>query len=235
MPQSVAAQYVNILQQYFSSLTQQSDIYQQVFTHQRRHYSGKELPALRDIDSIKLFIKSEFKLYNARVEIPILNGELHSIPELTCQLYDRYAADNYAQFCLTEGTGACLCVMSNSDLMLVPTNLLRGNKQIISVLQFASSLKQFKFGSYGCFSFCENLIYIPPIPEGVTDLELAFHGCTSLDCPIFLPSTAKNVKDMLKGCTSFNNKIYGESFLSCTGSEEYLQFYGGSYKKSTSI
>ena len=235
MMKSDASYYVDLLQQYFHGITKQSEIYKQVFAHQCVHYSGKELPALRDISPIKLFIKSDLKLYNARVEIPILNGEIHSIPELTCQLYDKYVAENYAQFCLTEGTGACLCAMDNGDLVLVPINLLRGNKHVISVLQFASSLKSFRFGNCGCFGFCKNLIYVPPIPEGVTNLELAFQDCTSLNCPIYLPSTVKSIKGMLDGCVSFNSKIYGESFLSCRGSEEYLQFYGGSYEKSTYV
>lgn len=224
-----ASKVISELQRYEHAILEQSEWYQQIFTHQKVEYHGKPLPTLLSIGKLNAFLESGLMAYTAKVDIPIVGGGTHSIPGLEKKVYNAKVANNFVQFCLTEGTGACLCVMQDGSIKLVPNYLTAGNSDLVCVLQYSSTLTDFSNKGLGQFANCINLVYVPPIPEGVKDLSNAFYHCISLNCPIHIPSTVTNVKGMLDGCTNFNNKIIGESFLKCQGHENYLTFYSCPY------
>ena len=116
--------------------------------------------------------------HTAEVKIPILNESVRKIPELTCKVYNEYTAKNFAQFCLTEGIGACLCYLTDGTLAYVPYEVLTGNESIVSIIQFSSAFKSFVRNGVGLFTGCKNLVYIPPLPEGVKDFSYAFKDKT---------------------------------------------------------
>ena len=224
-----AAKVVAELQKYQHTILEQSEWYQQIFSHEKVEYHGKSLPTLVSIGKLNVFLESGLMAYTAKVEIPVLNGGVHTIPGLERKVYNAKVADTFHQFCLTEGTGSCLCAMLDGSIKLVPTYLLPGNQDIVAVLQFSSTMTDFNSKGIGQFAHCTNLVYVPPIPDGVTDLSNAFINCESLNCPIYIPSSVKTVEGMLNGCTSFNSNIYGNMFLNCIGHESYLQYYTESY------
>lgn len=229
--QSITSTYiVDELQKYHQELLINHTWYQQIFNHEQCSVKCKRMPTLQTISSLATFFESGLLLYTAKVEIPFVgHGGVHRIIPLERKVHSKYTAQQFEQFCLTEGTGACLCVMSDGKVKLVPSSLIIGNSEIISVLQFSSSITDFSSRGLGLFSACKSLVYIPPIPEGVVSLENAFKDCISLNCPIYLPSTIEDVTGMLDGCTSFDSKIIGDSFLTCKGHEKYMDFYSNSY------
>ncbi len=186
-----------------------SSVAQDIFSHTTRKYYGKAMPKLFQLQPLTSFFETAVVSYTAEVKIPILNESIRIIPELTCKVHKESVAKNFAQYCLTEGIGACLCYMTDGTLMYVPYEALTGNESIVSVIQFSSTFKSFVRNSNGLFMGCRNLVYIPPLPEGVEDFSYAFKDCSNLNCPIYLPSTAKNVRGMLAGCKKFDSLITG--------------------------
>lgn len=225
-----AAYIVNELQEYHHELLTQHEWYKQIFNHEICTVKCKRMPTLQSVSSLATFFESGLLLYTAKVEIPVVgDGGTHSIRALERKVHSKYVADNFAQFCLTEDIGACLCIMTDGVMKFVPPYLIPGNSDIVSVLQFSSNTTDFGNRGLGLFSDCIRLVYIPPIPEGVTDLTNAFKGCRALNCPIYIPSTVENVSGMLDECINFNSKIIGDAFLTSRGHEKYIDFYSNSY------
>lgn len=225
--QAITSTYiVDELQKYHQSLLVNHEWYQQIFNHRQCDIKCKRMPTLLTISTLATFFESGLLLYTAKVEFPILGeGGVHCIRALERKVHNRYAAQHFEHFCLTEGTGDCLCVMLDGSIMLVPPYLITGNPDIVSVLQFSSTINDFSNRGQGLFSDCINLRYIPPIPEGVTNLSYAFKGSRLLNCPIHLPSTVTSIVGMLDGCETFDSKIHGDAFMSCEGHEDYMNFY----------
>lgn len=196
---------------YEKTFIMSSDVARDIFSHTTRVYNGKPMPKLYQLEPLTLFFETAVTSYTAEVKIPILNESVRKIPELTCKVYNEYTAKNFAQFCLTEGIGACLCYLTDGTLAYVPYEVLTGNESIVSIIQFSSAFKSFVRNGVGLFTGCRNLVYIPPLPEGVKDFSYAFKDCVNLNCPIYLPSTAEHVEGMLAGCTKFDSSITGGS------------------------
>lgn len=229
--QEITSTYVvEELQKYYHDLLTDHVWYRQIFNHEQCKVKCKRMPTLQSIKKLATFFESGLLLYTAKVEIPMVGGgSPHRIISLERKVHSRYAAKHFEQFCLTEGTGACLCVMTDGLMKFVPPYLIPGNTDIVSVLQFSSALTDFSSRGLGLFSDCINLVYVPPIPEGVTKLTNAFKGCKSLNCPIYIPSTVEDTTGMLDGCVNFDNRIMGEAFLSSKGHEKYMDFFSNSY------
>ena len=124
--------------------------------------------------------------------------------------------------------GNCLVQLTNGKITLRYSKDISGSKDIVAVLAFPSDMTSFcEYIAYyvpvdnldecgqihsmslsGIFSDLPNLVYVPPIPEGVTDLQFAFQGCPKLNCPIHIPSTATRLFGMLNECDSFSSEIF---------------------------
>lgn len=201
---------LRLLQEYYEeTFVMASSVAQDIFSHTTRKYYGKSMPKLFQLEPLTSFFETAVASYTAEVKIPILDESVRKIPELTRKVYKEHVAKNFAQYCLTEGIGACLCYMIDGTLMYVPYEVLTGNEDIVSVIQFSSTFESFVRNGNGLFMGCKNLVYVPPLPEGVKDFSYAFKDCVSLNCPIYLPSTAKNVRGMLAGCKKFDSIITG--------------------------
>lgn len=229
--QEITSTYlVDELQNYYHDILTQHEWYQQIINHKTCSVKCKCMPTLQSISTLATFFESGLLLYTAKVELPIVGDTaVHQINSLERKVHSKYTARHFEQFCLTEGTGACLCYMTDGALKLVPPYLIPGNRDIVSVIQFASAITDFSNRGLGLFSDCVNLVYVPPIPDGVTDMSKAFKGCKSLCCPIYIPATVQDVTGMLDDCISFSSQIIGDTFLTCKGHEKYMNFYSHSY------
>lgn len=117
----------------------------------------------------------------------------------------------------TYASSRFLCCMMSGRLQLLEPDEVYKNEDILAVLQFPTNIstllhmpntKYEQLKGKGFFEDCKNLVYIAPIPEGYTNLGLAFRNCTKLNCPIFLSNTVNWCAGMLDGCTSFNSPIF---------------------------
>lgn len=109
-----------------------------------------------------------------------------------------------------------LCAFTDGSLGLVFFSYYKV-PGVVAILEFPVGVESY-FGTVETehewvesFGFCCNmrdLVYIPPIPEGVKYLNFSFQNCPKLNCPIFLPSTVISCRGMLEGCTSFSSPIY---------------------------
>lgn len=139
-----------------------------------------------------------------------------------------------------------LVLLGSGELALLDTQQQMGYQDIIAVIQFSShepglsrlsacpepitvkGIDCVNFKISGFCQNCKNLVFIPPIPEGVESLRLAFKGCLSLNCPIFLPESIRDCTSMLEG-VPFSSKIYLPSPLKISdveGLQEYSTLVG---------
>lgn len=76
----------------------------------------------------------------------------------------------------------------------------------------------------GLFENMTSLKFISRIPDGVTDLQIAFRGCTSLNCDIYLPQSATYFPDMLEDCINFSSHIHCTE-AQATKNKQYSNYY----------
>lgn len=189
--------------------------------------------------------KKRFYAYHP-VKLRTAIGSVVTVAGLSFQgEFDKSRYMQYSCTDITDEPAVNLVQLCDGSIKLISVHERVKQNELIAVLQFSPSDCGLSFirpvpepitvAGIDCVNFekagfCRDsaeLRFVPPIPEGVENLEEAFMGCEKFNCPIFLPSTIKNCKDMLKGCRSFRSKIYLPSNLQIDdviGLKEYTQF-----------
>lgn len=179
-----------------------------------------------------------------KLKLPVQSGQvsLKNISyqgEMNTEQFLRYSCTN-----LDDDYSYNLVLLNDGATRLVDVYGMP-KKQLVAILQFSpkdcglsyvtgnpepitvKGIDWIDFFVAGCCQNCKELVFIPPVPEGVSTLREAFIGCIKLNCPIFLPSTIKDCTDMLKGCDSFRSKIvlpYNLQIDDVQGLNMYTQF-----------
>lgn len=187
-------------------------------------------------------LKHLYSYHKLKLPVQRRQVELRNISyqgELDTKKYFMYSCTD-----LEDSYNYNLVLLSDGTMHLVDVHDMP-KKQVVAVIQFSPNdcslsyisgrpapmtvkgIDWVDFYVDGCCRDCRELVFIPPIPEGVTTLREAFYNCSKLNCPIFLPSTIENCTDMLEGCSSFSNKIILPNNLQITdvqGLDRYAQY-----------